>query len=184
MISGFLARKKTMTSLFDDKGQRLAVTVLEAKPLTVKEIRTPEKHGYSALQLQLGNKLIEFATTGEELPELKSEIKVDSIFAEGDNISVTGTSKGHGFAGVIKRHNFRRQPVTRGQSDRTRAPGSIGAQTPGKVVKGKKMPGHYGNATATILNLKIVKIDPENNLVYVSGAVPGHYNSWLTLFKK
>ncbi len=184
MISGFLARKKSMTSLFDDKGRRLAVTVLETKPLTVKEVKTPEKHGYSALQLQLDKKLIEFAPASENLPELKSEIKIDTVFTEGDIISATGTSKGRGFAGVIKRHGFRRQPVTGGQSDRVRAPGSIGAQTPGKVVKGKKMPGHYGNKTATILNLKVVKIDAENNLVYISGAVPGHYNSWLTLFKK
>lgn len=173
-----------MTSLFDDRGHRLGVTVLEAKPLTVTRLRTQDKDGYQAVQVSVGKKLQEFKSTQESLPELKTEISISSVFADGDKIFATGRSKGRGFAGVIKRHGFSRQPVTGGQSDRVRAPGSIGAQTPGKVVRGKKMPGHFGNKTATALNLKIFKVDSENNLLYVLGPVPGAPNSWVILSKK
>ena len=174
-----------MTSVYNDAGQQIAVTVLEAQPLTVNRLRTKDKDGYEALQLKnIKNKLIEFKSVSENIPEVKAEIKVDAVFAAGDQVSATATSKGRGFAGVIKRYGFHRQPVTGGQSDRVRAPGSIGAQTPGKVVRGKKMPGHYGNATATVTNLKIVKVDPEKSLLYVSGGVPGHVNSWVIISKK
>ena len=184
MISGFLTQKKFMTSIFTDDGKRVGVTVLEAKPLTVNRLRTLEKDGYAAIQLKsTKNKLIEFKSTSETDPELKTEVTVDSVFTPGDQVSATSQSKGRGFAGVIKRHGFRRQPVSGGASDRVRAPGSIGAQTPGKVIKGKKMPGHYGNATATVTNLKIVKIDKEQNLLYVSGGLPGHVNSWVVITK-
>lgn len=185
MISGFLTQKKFMTSIFSDDGKRVAVTVLEAKPLTVNRLRTQDKDGYQAVQIKtVKNKLAEFKATTETIPELKAEITVDSVFAPGDSVSATSKSKGHGFTGVIKRWGFHRQPVTGGQSDRVRAPGSIGAQTPGKVVRGKKMPGHYGNATATVTHLRIIKIDKEQNLLYVSGAVPGHINSWVLINKK
>jgi len=185
MISGFLTQKKFMTSIFADDGKRVAVTVLEAKPLTVNRLRTIEKDGYSAVQVKnIKNKLSEFKAVTEVIPELKAEITIDSVFSPGDQVSATSKSKGRGFAGVIKRYGFHRQPVTGGQSDRVRAPGSIGAQTPGKVVRGKKMPGHYGNATATVTHLKIVKIDKEQNLLYVSGGVPGHVNSWVVISKK
>lgn len=185
MISGFLTQKKFMTSIFTDDGKRLAVTVLEAKPLTVNRLRTQEKDGYQAVQLKSHkNKLIEFQSTTETIPELKAEITADLVFTPGDSISATSQSKGRGFAGVIKRWGFHRQPVTGGQSDRVRAPGSIGAQTPGKVVRGKKMPGHYGNKTATVTHLKIVKFDSEKNLLYVAGGVPGHVNSWVVITKK
>lgn len=184
MISGFLTQKKFMTSVYNEAGQQIAVTVLEAKPLTVNRLRTLEKDGYQALQLKSDKgKLIEFKAVTETLPELKTQITLDSVFTIGDQVSATATSKGRGFAGVIKRYGFHRQPVTGGQSDRVRAPGSIGAQTPGKVVRGKKMPGHYGNATATVTNLKIVKIDSEKSLLYVSGGVPGHINSWVVISK-
>ena len=185
MISGFLTQKKFMTSVFSDDGKRVAVTVLEAKPLTVNRLRTLEKDGYQAVQVKnIKNKLSEFKSVSETIPELKAQITVDSVFTPGDQVSATSKSKGRGFAGVIKRWGFHRQPVTGGQSDRVRAPGSIGAQTPGKVIRGKKMPGHYGNKTATVTHLRIVKIDKEQNLLYVSGAVPGHVNSWVVITKK
>lgn len=174
-----------MTSIFSEDGKRIAVTVLEAKPLTVNRLRTTQKDGYEAVQVKTHkNKLSEFKATTEIAPELKAEITVDSVFTPGDKISATSQSKGRGFAGVIKRYGFHRQPVTGGQSDRVRAPGSIGAQTPGKVIRGKKMPGHYGNATATVTNLKVVKVDAEQSLLYVTGAVPGHINSWVLITKK
>lgn len=184
MISGFLTQKKFMTSIFTEDGKRLAVTVLEAKPLTVNRLRTVTKDGYDAVQTKsYKNKLVEFQSVSETPLEVKTEITADLVFSPGDQVSATSKSKGRGFAGVIKRHGFRRQPVTGGQSDRVRAPGSIGAQTPGKVVRGKKMPGHYGNATATVTHLKIVKFDKEQSLLYVAGAVPGHVNSWVIISK-
>ena len=174
-----------MTSIFADDGKRVAVTVLEAKPLTVNRIRTQAKDGYDAVQVKSHkNKLVEFQSIEEVMPALKAEITADLVFAPGDQVSATSKSKGRGFAGVIKRWGFRRQPVTGGQSDRVRAPGSIGAQTPGKVVRGKKMPGHYGNATATVTHLKIVKFDKEQSMLYVAGGVPGHVNSWVVITKK
>jgi len=184
MISGFLTQKKFMTSIFNDDGKRIAVTVLEAKPLIVSRLRTTEKDTYEAVQLKTHkDKFVEFKNTADTNPDLKTEVTIDSVFSVGDVVSATSKSKGHGFAGVIKRHGFRRQPVSGGASDRVRAPGSIGAQTPGKVIKGKKMPGHYGNATATVSNLKIFKIDKENHLLYVTGGVPGHINSWVKITK-
>jgi large subunit ribosomal protein L3 len=184
MISGFIAQKKSMTSLYSEDGQRVGVTVLEAKPLTVSCLRTQTKDGYDAVQTKTDkDKLHEFKAVTETIPELKSQITVDSVFTVGDSVSATAKSKGRGFAGVLKRWNFARQPVTGGQSDRVRHPGSIGAQTPGKVVRGKKMPGHYGNKNATILNLKVFKIDTEKNLLYIAGPVPGHINSWVIISK-
>jgi len=185
MISGFIAQKKSMTSIFTPEGKLVAVTALEVKPLIVNRLRTQEKDGYQAVQVKTDkNKLAEFKATTETIPELKAEITIDSVFAPGDNVYVTGKSKGRGFAGVIKRWGFRRQPVTGGQSDRVRAPGSIGAQTPGKVVRGKKMPGHYGNAIATTTNVKVFSIDKDQNLIYITGAIPGHFNSWIVINKK
>jgi len=173
-----------MTSLFSEDGKRIGVTVLEAKPLIVNRLRTKDKDGYEALQLKSHkNKLTEFKSTSETSPQLKTEITIDTVFSPGDEVSATSKSKGRGFAGVIKRYGFHRQPVTGGQSDRVRAPGSIGAQTPGKVIKGKKMPGHYGNTKVTVPNLKIYKVDKEQNLLYVTGAVPGHVNSWVIITK-
>ena len=185
MISGFIAQKKSMTSLYSEDGKRIGVTILEAKPLTVSRLRTLEKDKYEAIQVKTDkNKLHEFKASTEVIPELKAEITVDTVFAAGDQVSATAKTKGHGFAGVIKRWGFSRQPVSGGASDRVRAPGSIGAQTPGKVVRGKKMPGHYGNKNATTANLKVFKIDKENNLLYIAGPVPGHINSWVLITKK
>lgn len=206
MISGFIVKKGQMTSTFLEDGRRIAVTKCNALPLKVTQIKTSEKDGYKAVQVAFGSKKNIDKPTSTKLSKLNLEIKpknfkefdivsdaslevgndisIDSVFAAGDIVSVTGTSKGHGFAGVIKRHGFHRQPVTGGQSDRTRAPGSIGAQTPSKVVRGKKMPGHYGNKTKTVTNLKVVSVNKDKNEIIISGPIPGHFNSWVTISKK
>lgn len=205
MISGFIIKKGQMTSMFLENGKRIAVTKCQASPLKVTQIKNIAKDGYEAVQVAYGSRknidkptsskltkikldikpknFKEFKLSSDQLPEVASEITIDSVFAVGDIVSATGTSKGHGFAGVIKRHGFHRQPVTGGQSDRTRAPGSIGAQTPSKVVRGKKMPGHYGNVTKTVTNLKVVAINKDKNEIIIGGPMPGHFNSWITLSK-
>ncbi|MGI5841045.1 MAG: 50S ribosomal protein L3 [Patescibacteria group bacterium] len=205
MISGFIAKKQTMSNQYSQDGKRMSVTVLKAEPLRVTQLKSDDKDGYTAVQIAFGQRkrqskaiesklkkvnvdgipkgFKEFNILNQDDVKIGSEIKVDSVFSVGDIVNVTGTSKGRGFAGVIKRHNFQRQPVTGGQSDRTRAPGSIGAQTPGKVLKGKKMPGHLGNATKTVTNLKVISVDPERNEIVISGSVPGARNSWVTIKK-
>jgi large subunit ribosomal protein L3 len=205
MISGFIAKKGPMTNTYLEKGKRISVTKLIVKPVVVSQIKTIDKDGYSAVQVAFGTKkrldqstskkvkklkldfnpqrFQEFDLTSETVPEIGNSITVDSVLAVGETVDVTGISKGRGFAGVIKRYGFRRQPVSGGQSDRVRAPGAIGAQTPGKVIKGKKMPGHYGNKTKTVTNLKIISINPETNELLVSGSVPGVINSWVTIKK-
>lgn len=194
-----------MTSLYTPEGKRISVTKCVVKPLIVTQIKTIDKDGYQAIQIAYGTKknldqstskkisklkldikpqyFAEFAPTTETLPEIGTAIKIEDVFTAGDQIDVVGTSKGRGFAGVIKRYGFQRQPVSGGQSDRVRAPGAIGAQTPGKVIKGKKMPGHYGNATANVSGLKVYSVNPENNEIFVTGSVPGHLNSWITIKK-
>ncbi|MDD2225474.1 MAG: 50S ribosomal protein L3 [Candidatus Shapirobacteria bacterium] len=204
MISGFLVKKGQMTSIFTEDGKRIAVTKCVAKPLIVTQIKNQEKDGYQAVQVAYGqrkrldqstssklNKLKiegtpkgfqEFFLTSDQIPEVGSNISIDTIFTVGEKVDITGISKGRGFAGVIKRHGFKKQPLL-GASDRVRHPGSIGAQTPGKVVRGKKMPGHMGNVNKTVENLKIVSINPENNEILISGSFPGHFNSWITITK-
>ena len=204
MISGFLVKKGQMTSIFTEDGKRIAVTKCRALPLVVTQVKTQEKDGYQAVQVAYGqrkrldqstssklNKLKiegtpkgfkEFFLTSDQIPEVGSNISFDTIFTVGDKVDITGISKGRGFAGVIKRHGFKKQPLL-GASDRVRHPGSIGAQTPGKVVRGKKMPGHMGNVNKTVENLKIVSINPENNEILISGSFPGHFNSWITITK-
>ncbi len=202
MISGFIVKKSAMASIFTPEGRRQAVTICSCPPLIVTQIKNDEKDGYQAVQFAYGSRhrqnqsvaaklkklktklipkgFIEFKPTGDKLPKLASSVSIDSVFSPGDPITVTGISKGHGFAGVIKRHGFHRQPA-RGQSDRGRAPGSIGAQTPGRVLKGKKMPGHYGVDKKTIKNLKVVTLDTDKNTIAISGSLPGHINSWIIL---
>jgi len=204
MISGFLVKKGQMTSIFTEDGKRIAVTKCVAKPLIVTQVKNQEKDGYQAVQVAYGqrkrldqstssklNKLKiestpkgfqEFFLTSDQIPEVGSNISIDTIFTVGEKVDITGISKGRGFAGVIKRHGFKKQPLL-GASDRVRHPGSIGAQTPGKVVRGKKMPGHMGNVNKTVENLKIVAINPENNEILISGSFPGHFNSWITITK-
>jgi len=192
-----------MSSVFLDDGRRIAVTQCSCLPLPVTQIKDAKKDGYRAVQLAYGNRkhihqptkaklekiklditpkgFIEFSFDDKNAPQLGTEITIDTIFSVDDKVKVQGVSKGRGFAGVIKRHGFHRQPVTRGQSDRTRAPGSIGAQTPGKVIKGKKMPGHYGVTTHTVANLTVISIDKDNHTITISGSLPGHINSWLII---
>lgn len=197
-MKGIIGKKVGMTQVFDEQGNVVPVTVIEAGPCYVTQVRTGEKDGYTAVQLgfqetkatrltkaQVGHLskkslpalriLREFRVKSEELDGLTegSEIKVD-VFAKGEHVDIVGISKGRGFAGTIKRHNFHRQPKTHGQSDRERAPGSIGmCAMPGRVLKGKRMSGHMGSDRVTMQNLVVAVVDAEKNLLAVRGSVPG-----------
>ena len=198
MTIGIVGRKIGMSRVFTDDGASQPVTVIEAQPNRVTQIKTIDSDGYSAVQVtngarkashvskpqaghfakanvEAGRGLWEFRLTDGESGELEtgSEIKVD-IFASGQKVDVTGTSIGKGYAGVVKRYNFRTQDATHGNSLAHRAPGSIGQnQTPGRVFKGKKMAGHMGNVRRTAQNLEVVRVDEERALLLVKGAVPG-----------
>lgn len=199
MINGFIAKKLSMTSVYTEGGIRLAATICSCPDLTITHVNAPlvqiaygtKKHlnqpvaGYlkkSKLKISPLH-FRQFRLTTDQSVAVGDQIALDTVFQPGEIIDVAGVSKGRGFAGVIKRYGFHRQPVSGGQSDRVRAPGAIGAQTPGKVVKGKKMPGHYGHATVTVSGLKVLSIDPDKHQVVISGALPGHFNSWITLKK-
>jgi len=204
MIQGMVGRKRGMTQIFDEAGLVHPVTVIECGPNVVTQIRTVEKDGYEAVQLGFGqSKRLNKPERGhlkpsgyENLPELK-EVKADNVgdftvgqvikadtFEVGELVDVTGTSKGRGFAGTVKRHNFRGGPKTHGQSDRHRAPGSIGASaTPGRVLKGMRMAGHMGDERVTVQNLKVLRVDAERNLLLIEGSVPGH-NEALILIRR
>jgi large subunit ribosomal protein L3 len=194
-----------MTRIFGDDGSVVPVSVIEATPNTITRIRDAAKDGYTALQLGAGTarratKPVagQFKHLDKELqrPRTVREVRVDStddyeigqqlgvdLFEAGELVDVTGVSKGHGFTGVIARHNFRRGPTSHG-SDHHRAPGSVGAGTyPGRVWKGTRMAGHMGNEQVTVKKLKVVKIDPERNLILVKGAVPGARNGLLLVQK-
>ncbi len=195
MLKGLIGKKIGMTQIFDDNGTAIPVTVIEAGPCYVTQIRKVETEGYSAVQLGFGETKPKRLTGGQlghlkrnDLPPLRylrefrtkdaelnegDQLTVE-VFEVGDHVDVTGTSKGRGFAGAVKRHGFRGGPKTHGQSDRQRAPGSIGATSgTARVFKGKRMPGHMGNRRVTSQNLKVVLVDPERNLIGVRGAVPG-----------
>jgi large subunit ribosomal protein L3 len=194
-----------MTRIFADDGSVVPVSVIEATPNTVTRLRDVEKDGYAAVQLGAGvarraTKPVagQFKHLGKDLqrPKHVRELRVDEtdgyevgqqlgvdVFEAGELVDVTGVSKGHGFTGVSARHNFKRGPKTHG-SDHHRAPGSIGAGTyPGRVWKGTRMAGHMGNEQVTVKKLKVVKIDPERNLILVRGAVPGARNGLLLVQK-
>lgn len=195
MLKGLIGKKVGMTQIFDDDGLAVPVTLIEAGPCYVTQLRLPEQDGYSAVQLGFGEVKPKRLTGGqlghlkrssipplrylrefrEKAPEVKEGDKVTvDVFVPGDFVDVIGTSKGKGFAGAVKRYGFRGGPKTHGQSDRLRAPGSRGAgTTPGRVYKGAKGPGHMGNHRVTIQNLKVVLVDAERNLIGVRGAVPG-----------
>ena len=196
-MKGLIGKKVGMTQLFDDSGKAIPVTVIEAGPCYVTQVRTVDQDGYKAVQLGFEETKTQRLSGGElghlkknELPALRflREFRTNEeleegqtltveVFEEGERVDVVGRSKGRGFAGVVKRWGFSGGPKTHGQSDRQRAPGSIGAgSTPGRVFKGKKMPGRMGNDTVTSQNLLISRIDPENNIIAVRGSVPGPKN--------
>ena len=198
-----MGKKIGMTQIFDDNGAFVPVTVIEAEPCLVTQVKNVETDGYNAVQIGTGavkeNRVIkpkkghfdknelaykktlkEFRVESVEECKEGDEIKVD-VFEAGDKIDVTGTSKGKGFAGTIKRHNQSRGPMKHG-SHYHRSPGSMGASaSPSRVFKGKKLPGQMGNKQITVQNLEIVKIDSERNLILVKGAVPGVRGSMITV---
>jgi len=198
MSIGLVGRKSGMTRVFTEEGVSIPVTVVEVQPNRVTQIKTVDTDGYDAIQVTAGSRkasllkkseaghfskagveagdgLWEFRTEGEDLGEITagSEIRVDR-FEPGQKVDVTGTSKGKGFQGGVKRHNFSMQDATHGNSLSHRAPGSIGqCQTPGRVWKGKKMAGQMGNVKKTTQSLEVVQVDTENNLLLIKGALPG-----------
>jgi len=196
MTIGLVGRKSGMTRVFTDEGLSIPVTVVEVNPNQVTQVKNVETDGYEAVQVTVGSRrasrvnksakghfakaeveagrgVWEFRSEGEECPAVGSELTV-SLFEEGQKVDVTGTSKGKGFAGGVKRWNFSMQDATHGNSLSHRAPGSIGqCQTPGRVFKGKKMAGHLGAERSTTQNLEVVKVDVERNLILIKGAVPG-----------
>ncbi len=197
-MAGLIGKKLGMTQVYDENGKVVPVTVVEAGPCAVLDVRKEETHGYSAVQIGFGKKkaknvskavlghlaksqnaekppavINEIRLNEDPSEELGTELKAD-IFSEGSFVDVTGTSKGKGFQGVVKRYNFGGGRASHG-GDWTRRPGSIGmCEFPGKVYKGRKMPGQTGNKQSTIMGLKVVQVRPEDNLLLIKGAVPGH----------
>ena len=204
MATGLLGRKVGMTSVFDETGRVVPVTVIQAGPCWVTQIRTKEHDGYDAVQVGFeetrrinGPERGHLAKAGTPMLRHLREYRVAdatefeigqrldvSIFEPGERVAIIGTSKGKGFQGVMKRHGFSGGPKTHGQSDRPRAPGSIGSgTTPGRVLKGLRMAGRMGNARVTVKNLLVVRTDAERNLLLVLGAVPGPRESLVTIRK-
>jgi large subunit ribosomal protein L3 len=206
MFPGIIGKKIGMTQLFQEGGETVAVTVIQAGPSVVTQVKSRDRDGYDAIQVgfienkvkqaQLSSPekghlqglenvryLREFRT--DDISSVKYGDKVDVGFLkQGDLINITGFSKGRGFAGVVKRYHFAGGPKTHGQTDRHRAPGSIGATTfPGRVLKGKRMAGHMGNKRVTARNIEVIQADPERNLLLVKGAVPGANGGLLVIEK-
>lgn len=200
MIDGLLGRKLGMIQVFDQQGRLRGATVIEAGPCLITQIRTQENDGYTAVQLGYGaakhtNKpmrghlkrlgdlryLREFPVDEPDQHKVGDRVGVE-LFQEGDRVHITGESKGRGFAGSIKRHHFAQGPKTHGQSDRRRAPGSIGSgNTPGRVFKGMRMAGHMGAAQVTVRNLEVLQSDPARGILIVAGSAPGGRNSLLKI---
>jgi large subunit ribosomal protein L3 len=194
-----LGRKLKMTQIFDEEGNVIPVTLIEAGPCVVTQIKKKEKDGYEAIQvgfekIEKPNKikktqakkpfkvLKEFRGKNLDITQFKEGQVIDvSIFKEGEKVTISGKSKGKGFAGVVKRWGFAGRPKTHGTKHEVRAPGSIGSATPPRVVKGRKMAGRLGGERVTVKNLTIVKVDPKNNLLAVKGAVPGTKGSLLEI---
>lgn len=197
-IHGLLGRKLGMTTVFNERGEAIPVTVIEAGPNHVLNVRTKDRDGYEAVQLGFSNKnpkritkpvlgqmkgagvavryIREMSTDNIDEHNVGDTVDVD-LFNADDLVDVTGWSKGRGFAGVVKRYGFRGGPRTHGQSDRERAPGSLGAGTsPGKVWKGKRMPGRMGNDRKTVQRLRVVRVDGDRHLLLIKGSVPGAKN--------
>lgn len=208
MIQALLGRKLGMTRLFDENGVVTASTLIEAGPCFITHLRTSDTDGYTAVQLGFGTRprpsrpqkgqlkraglpdrsgmdaLREVPADSVDDLELGARIDA-SMFAQGEIVDVIGTSKGKGFAGVMKRHNFRGGPKTHGQSDRWRRPGSVGSgTTPGRTFKNMRMAGHLGDARVTVKNLRILSVDPERNLVALRGAIPGPKGGLVMIRKK
>jgi large subunit ribosomal protein L3 len=196
MLKGLIGKKVGMSQIFDEAGSAVPVTLIEAGPCYVTQVRQPVNDGYSAVQLgfeevkpkrlsggQLGHlkrnnlpPLRFIREFREKAPEVQEgdKLSVNDVFSIGEHVDVVGTSKGRGFQGGVRRYHFRGGPKTHGQSDRTRAPGSRGSgTTPGRVYKGARGPGHMGNERVTTQNLLVVLVDPERNLLGVRGSVPG-----------
>lgn len=210
-MPGIIGRKVGMTSIFGAEGENIACTVIEAGPCIVTQVKNVETDGYRAVQLAFGEKkekntskpllghfkkanttpkrdIVEFRDFRKEfdgMVELGKEIRVQDVFVEGDFLDAVGTSKGKGFQGVVKRHNFAGVGgQTHGQHNRLRAPGSMGnASFASRVPKGKRLAGRMGTDRVKVTNLKVVKIMPEQNLIVVSGSVPGHINATVILQK-
>ena len=203
ILSGLIGKKLGMTQIFEEDGTLEAVTAIEAGLCFVTQIKTEDKDGYNAVQLGFGEtkrlnspEKGHLKGTGHQLRYLR-EFRIDdpanveigqkvdvSIFKPGDRIDITGISKGKGFAGVVKRYHFGGGPKTHGQSDRHRAPGSVGGTTfPARVYKGTRMAGHMGNKRVTQRNLKVVQADPDRNLLLVKGTTPGAKNGLLIIRK-
>lgn len=204
-MSGLIGRKLGMTSIFDENGKNIPCTVIEAGPCVVTQVRTLEVDGYEALQLGFDDKaekqttkalkghfkkagtsakkrVIEFQGFEQEY-KLGDQITVDH-FEEGEFVDVSGTSKGKGFQGVVKRHGFAGSERTHGQQSMNRAPGSVGAASyPARVFKGMRMGGRMGGETVTVQNLRVLKVVKEKNLLVVKGAIPGHKNSFIIIQK-
>ena len=204
-VPGLLGKKLGMVQVIRDDGSVVGCTVLEVGPCPVTQLKTPERDGYAAVQMGFGTvadwrvskaerghtasngalrRLNEFRVAAEQLSDVAvgSVLNAGEIFSVGDRVDVQGVSKGKGFAGVVKRHGFRGGPRTHGQSDRHRAPGSVGAgTTPGRVLKGTRMGGRMGGRTSTSMNLQVIEINPERNLMYVEGSVPGATNGLIQI---
>ena len=204
---GIIGKKVGMTSIYDENGKNIPVTVIYTGPNYVTQVRTEEVDGYDAVQLGFDDKkekntpnalkghfkkagvspkrkVVEFRDFEKEV-KLGDEITVDQIFTEGEYVDISGISKGKGFQGVVKRHGFAGVgQATHGQHNRLRAPGSIGASSdPSRVFKGTRMAGHMGNQKVTVQNLKVMKVIPEKHLLIVKGSVPGHKNTYLIIKK-
>ena len=200
MINGIIGKKLGMTQIFQEDGSLMGVTAIEAGPCTILQVKTTANDGYEAVQLGFGVKkrgnkpekghakgqgpfeaLREFKLGSDDKPEVGQ--KVDAgIFKVGDTVDIIATSRGFGFQGGVRRYHFRGGPKTHGQSDRHRAPGSIGSgTTPGHVQRGLRMAGRYGGDRVTVQNVKVVRVEPERNLLLLNGAVPGAKNQIILL---
>lgn len=208
-MSGLIGKKVGMTSIFDELGRSIAVTVIEVPACTITQIKTEESDGYKAVQLSAFDKKKKniskalnghFEKAGSEpkrivtefrdyIPEgfdIGDELNIEDVFSIGDHVDVAGISKGTGFTGVIKRHNFHGVGgQTHGQHNRERAPGSIGqASDPSRVFKGMKMPGRSGNKRTKIKNLSVAKILPESNLLMITGSIPGSKGGYVEIYNQ
>lgn len=208
-MSGMIGRKLGMSNIFDESGNIIPVTVVEALPCVVTQIKTMEKDGYEAVQLAVGRTTAKHTTkalqghltksgfkesfprimrefNGFNLTELQlgAEVKLD-IFSEGEKVSVTGVSKGKGFQGVVKRHGFGGiGESSHGQSDRPRSPGSVGGSSyPSRVFRGQRMAGRMGGDRVTVKNLRVVRLDKESNVIFIKGSIPGPTNSFIEIRK-